>query len=90
MHFFVPDGGIYFWLKLAPEVDPDKFRRRIEEEGVGVAPGERFSPGQQAALPGWDIFVRNCFFRIAFVDVPEDELERTIAVLGKCLADGAV
>jgi DNA-binding transcriptional MocR family regulator len=63
VNFFVPDGGIYFWLKFAPEVDPGKFRQRIETEGVGVAPGERFSPGQQAALPGWDINVGDCFFR---------------------------
>jgi 2-aminoadipate transaminase len=89
VHFFVPDGGIYFWLKFAPEVDPDKFCQRIEADGVGVAPGERFSPGQQAALPGWDIHVGDGFFRIAFVDVPEDSLEKSIAVLGKCLADSA-
>ena len=76
IRFQVPQGGIYYWCELAPEVDLATFNEQLVAEGVNVAPGERFS--------GEDDGRR--FFRIAYLDVPDDALDESIAMLGKCLS----
>ena len=77
--FAVPEGGIYFWLELAPEVDLDAFRRLLVEEGVDLAPGERFTGDDS----------QRRFFRLAYLDLSDEQLELSISVLGKCLAGAA-
>ena len=76
LRFSPPQGGIYFWLELAPEVDAARFRELLDAEGVGMAPGERFTPDEGGRR----------FFRLAFLDVTDHDLEAGIAVIGQCLA----
>jgi 2-aminoadipate transaminase len=76
VRFQVPEGGIYYWLELAPDVDQKMFRDHLDAEGVDVAPGERFTGDDSGRR----------FFRLAYLDVPDDELERSIAKLGECLS----
>jgi len=74
----IPAGGIYFWLRLADDVDAEQVRLRMVDEGVACRPGERFMDDDSAAQ----------FLRVAFLQVPEPEVERGIAALGRALAAG--
>jgi 2-aminoadipate transaminase len=76
LRFTVPEGGIYFWLELAPGVDAARLRALLDDEGVGIAPGERFTPDDAGRR----------YFRLAFLDVDDHDLEAGIAVIGRCLA----
>jgi 2-aminoadipate transaminase len=80
--FDVPDGGFFLWIELSPDVDGEQVMRKAYSEGVMCRPGERFFGESDAdAHKQW--------FRLAFVMVPKDELERGIAALGKAIADSA-
>jgi 2-aminoadipate transaminase len=76
LRFRPPQGGIYFWLELAPGVDAARFRELLDAEGVGMAPGERFTADAAGRR----------FFRVAFLDVDDHDLEAGIAAIGQCLA----
>ena len=79
LRFTVPEGGIYFWLELAAGVDATRLRALLDDEGVGIAPGERFTPDEAGRR----------YFRLAFLDVDDRDLEAGIAVIGRCLARSA-
>jgi len=74
--FEVPAGGIYFWLRLADDIDAERLRLRMMDEGVACRPGERFMDDASAAQ----------YLRVAFLQVSEPEIERGIAALGRALA----
>jgi 2-aminoadipate transaminase len=76
LKFNPPEGGIYFWLELAPGLDATRFRELLDAEGVGIAPGERFAADDAGRR----------FFRLAFLDVDDHDLEAGIAAIGQCLA----
>ena len=75
VRYQVPGGGIYFWLELSDDVDWDKVRELASAEGVACRPGERFTGDESGRR----------FLRMAFLQVPEDEIERGIAALGRAL-----
>jgi 2-aminoadipate transaminase len=79
VRFRVPHGGIYFWLEMSDDVDWDAVRERVAEEGVACRPGERFT--------GDDTGRR--FLRMAYLQVPEEEIARGVAALGRALAASA-
>ena len=72
-----PEGGIFFWLELAPGIDVAAVRERALQQGVACRPGEKF--GSDPDGKG--------YLRMSFLQVPEEEIERGVAVLGKALAD---
>ncbi len=74
--FSVPQGGIFFWLELAREVDGRKVREALLRDGVACRPGERFA-GATAD---------NGYLRMSFLQVEEAEIERGVALLGKAFA----
>jgi 2-aminoadipate transaminase len=78
--FDVPDGGFFLWVELAPEVDGEQVMRKAFAEGVMCRPGERFFGEGEADL-------HKQWFRLAFIMVPTDEIERGIAALGTAIAD---
>src|SRR4051812_24513731 len=75
--FSKPDGGFFLWVELADNIDGGQVMMKGIADGVVCRPGERFfgetDQGKQ-------------FFRLAFTQVPTDEIERGIAVLGKAIA----
>jgi 2-aminoadipate transaminase len=80
--FDVPEGGFFIWIELSPDVDGEQVMRKAFAEGVVCRPGERFFGESDAdAHKQW--------FRLAFIMVPKDELERGITALGKAIADSA-
>jgi len=80
--FDVPEGGFFIWVELSPDVDGEQVMRKAFAEGVVCRPGERFFGESDAdAHKQW--------FRLAFIMVPKDELERGITALGKAIADSA-
>ena len=82
VNFDVPEGGFFLWVELSPDVDGEQVMRKALAEGVMCRPGERFFGESDAdAHKQW--------FRLAFIMVPKDELERGIAALGKAIADSA-
>ena len=65
------------WLGLAPGIDVAAVRERALQQGVACRPGEKF--GSDPTGKG--------YLRMSFLQVPEEEIERGVAVLGKALAD---
>jgi 2-aminoadipate transaminase len=76
VRFQVPQGGIYFWLEMSDDVDWDAVRERVAQEGVACRPGERFSGDDSGRR----------YLRMAYLQVPEDEIRRGVAALGRALA----
>ncbi len=74
--FNVPGGGIFFWLELAQGIDGQKVRETLLLDGVACRPGERFAGATS----------ESGYLRMSFLQVPEDEIERGVALLGKAFA----
>jgi 2-aminoadipate transaminase len=75
--FHKPSGGIYFWLELSDGVDWDRVREMMVNDGVACRPGERFTGDESGRR----------YLRVAFLQVPEEEIERGIAVMGRALRE---
>lgn len=73
--FGVPEGGIYFWLEVDPAVDCAEVSRKLSAEGIACRPGERFTDDPAGKQ----------FFRLSFLHVGEDEIERGIEKFGDIL-----
>ena len=80
--FDVPEGGFFIWIELSSDVDGDQVMQKAFAEGVVCRPGERF-------FGETDADAHKQWFRLAFIMVPKDELERGITALGKAIADSA-
>ena len=72
-----PDGGFFFWLEFADDVEGKAVQRAAFMEGVLCRPGERFygeaEHGKQR-------------LRLAFTQAPVADLERAVEILGKAAA----
>jgi 2-aminoadipate transaminase len=73
--FQVPQGGIYFWLRIDPRVDCAEVSSNLEKVGVACRPGERFTDDPSGAQ----------YLRVSFLQVPKEEIERGIRELGTAL-----
>jgi len=73
--FDVPNGGIYFWFELSPDVDWAKARALMAAEGVACRDGERFTADESGRR----------FLRMAFLPVPIDELVYGVEAMGRAL-----
>jgi DNA-binding transcriptional MocR family regulator len=71
-----PDGGYFFWLKLAEHRDAMEIRGRASEFEVGFQPGELFSA--TGALKN--------YIRLSFAHYGEDDIRDGIERLGKLLS----
>jgi 2-aminoadipate transaminase len=74
--FGIPEGGIYFWLQVDDRVDCALVSEKMAADGVACRPGERFTndpAGRQ-------------YFRMAFLHVDPDEINRGVAALGHALS----
>ncbi|HXY94846.1 MAG TPA: PLP-dependent aminotransferase family protein, partial [Acidimicrobiia bacterium] len=80
VRFDVPEGGFFLWIELSEDVDGEQVMQKAFAEGVFCRPGERF-------FGDTDADAHKQWFRLAFVMVPKEELERGITVLGKAIAD---
>ncbi len=76
-HWRRPEGGFFFWVELDDTIDGQRTMAEAMAGGVVCRPGERFF--------GDDDDSGRRLFRIAFTQVPLDEIERGIAVLGKAI-----
>jgi 2-aminoadipate transaminase len=77
--FAVPNGGIYFWLEIAPGIDLGKVSAHMEAEGVACRPGERFTGDTSGRQ----------FLRMAFLPVPAEELVFGVEAMGRALKAAA-
>lgn len=68
----VPDGGLFFWLRLRQRMDTQQLLRRALKENVAFMPGEPFY-ANPVAEPGE--------FRLNFSHAGEAQIEKGIAVL---------
>lgn len=75
LRFEIPEGGIYFWLQANDDVDSAKVSELLAAEGVACRPGERFTNDPSGKQ----------YFRMAFLQVEEEEIIRGIAALGRAL-----
>lgn len=76
VRFEVPEGGMFLWVELDAAVDPAGVMARAAEAGVSVRAGERFFGDGGGRR----------FFRLAYSYVPEEEIERGVAALGRAIA----
>jgi DNA-binding transcriptional MocR family regulator len=76
----VPPGGLFFWVRLAPGVDPDRLLARAAERGVLFTPGRHFLADPTGAAPA---------MRLNFSNASEEEAERGLAILGGLLREAA-
>lgn len=72
----IPKGGFFFWLTLDDAVDGRSVMHKALAEGVVCRPGERFF-GEEGA--------GGQHLRIAFTQVPIEEIGRGIEVLGQAI-----
>jgi 2-aminoadipate transaminase len=79
VRFRLPEGGIYFWLEMSEHVDWDLVRDRVAQEGVACRPGERYAGDESGRR----------FLRMAYLQVPEQEIRRGVEALGRALAASA-
>lgn len=75
VEWLVPGGGLYLWLRLPEGVDGHRLLQEAGREGVVFLPGRVFYP---SAGP------RNVC-RLNFTWVPEEAIERGMAILGRAL-----
>jgi 2-aminoadipate transaminase len=75
--FKKPDGGFNHWVELADGIDATMVREMALRRGVDCRAGGRFF-GERGA--------GGRFVRIAFSQVPMEEIERGLAVFGEAIA----
>ena len=75
VEFEVPRGGIYFWLKLSPEIDADKLTERMGAEGISCRAGEGFTGDDSGAG----------YLRMSFQQESVEGIERGVRILGRAL-----
>ncbi len=76
----VPPGGLFFWVRLNPGLDPRALLARSMQRKVLFTPGEHFQVDADAAGPA---------MRLNFSNASEAEAERGLAILGEILAEMA-
>jgi 2-aminoadipate transaminase len=75
LSYEVPEGGIYFWLQVDDRVDCAQVSELLASDGVACRPGERFTDDPSGRQ----------FFRMAFLHVAEEEINRGIELFGRSL-----
>lgn len=70
-----PDGGYFFWLELAENIDAEELRARSFEHDIGFQPGAVFSSSGD---------FKN-FIRLSFAHYTEDDIREGVDRLGKFL-----
>lgn len=77
--FSVPKGGIYFWLRLADDVDPERLNQLMHAAGIATRAGEGFT-GDATGIG---------YMRLAFQHETVENIQLGIAELGRALAESA-
>ena len=72
----VPEGGLFFWLRLPPRIDSAQLLRRALAEQVAFLPGGPFWLGR----------AERATLRLSFGHVPADRIEEGVARLGRLVA----
>ena len=72
-----PAGGLYLWCRIAVPVDAELVWSRLEEKGLGVAPGFAFEPTSSGRL--------SSYFRLCFTAAGRHALLRGAHVLTEVL-----
>ena len=72
-----PEGGMFVWLTLPPQIDGLRLLDRAIERGVVFVPGAPFYAAE--AQPNT--------LRLSFVTVPPVQIDRGVAILGRLIAE---
>lgn len=73
---FIPEGGLYFWLRLPQEISSEDFYNTARQRQVALLPGKVFISDKTAGD----------FFRLSFAAVNEEQIERGITKLARITA----
>lgn len=73
----IPEGGLYFWCQLPPDVDSDKLTVKAEEKKVAFAPGKIFYSGNVASP----------FIRLSFTSPPKELIKPGIKLLMQAIKE---
>ena len=74
----VPPGGLFFWLRLAPGIDPDALLARAAEREVLFTPGQHFLADPSGSPPA---------IRLNFSNANEAQAEQGLRILGELLGE---
>ena len=78
VHWTAPVGGMFFWLKLPPQVDATALLPQAVEAGMAYVPGATFFPN---AAPGQ----HDNTLRLSFVTASPAQIATAVAALGTLL-----
>lgn len=78
-HTILPQGGLYFWVRLPQSLSSTELLARACEEGVAFAPGEMFFPD------GADC---GCYMRLNFVMCTPEDIDEGLRRLGGVIKKG--
>ena len=76
VHCDIPQGGLFFWLRLPHKLSSEELLPLACEEGVNFAPGDMFFP-EASAGKDW--------LRLNFVAQPPEEIEEGIKRMAKAV-----
>lgn len=76
--FYESNGGFSFWLKMPVYINTNKLYNLAAKHGVAFIPGSIYTTGYGSSIN---------YIRLSFTQVDENEIERGITILEKCLSD---
>ena len=71
-----PDGGVFLWVRLPPELDVNRLAKETERQGVSFMPGAMFFPGKN---PGGN------YIRLNYSYPTEQQIERGMKILVRAM-----
>jgi 2-aminoadipate transaminase len=75
-----PEGGMFFWLTLSPQIDTAALLPRAIEHGVSFLPGAAFFASKPAHRA----------LRLSFVTEPPERIARGVATLARIVRSALV
>jgi len=75
VHYYVPKGGILFWIELPKQMDSRLFFDRVKHKDIAFVPGDMFYYADR----------KSHAFRLSIAAVPVEEIEEGIKILSEYL-----
>jgi DNA-binding transcriptional MocR family regulator len=79
LRFSIPEGGLFLWCRVAPDVSARAIQDRALRDGVSIVTGEPFYTDDAGAHE----------IRLCFSSRPPDVLARAAKVVAAAVADAA-
>ena len=75
VHYYVPKGGILFWLELPKQKDSREFFEQIKHKDIAIVPGDMFYYADR----------KSNAFRLSIAGVSDEDIEEGVKILSQYL-----